>query len=176
MARIDEAPTPPPLPPMERLVELMSDAARAGRDDMIPALLQAGVNIDGQDSKGYTPLIIATYNGRESVTALLLAQGADPNGIDGTKGNTALMGVAFKGYVSIAALLLDSGADVNKVNAVGQTALMMASLFNQTVIIDMLLAAGACSETRDDAGNSAQSVAASQGNLTLQERFARMRK
>ena len=36
----------PPLPPMERLVELMFDAARTGRDEMIPALLQAGVDVD----------------------------------------------------------------------------------------------------------------------------------
>jgi uncharacterized protein len=171
MNQIDATSVPPPLPSKERLVELMIEAARMGRDDVIPALLQAGVDINGWDQKGYTPLIIASYNGRESTTALLLDRGADPDAVDAPKGNTALMGVAFKGHASIASLLLARGADVNKVNMVGQTALMMASLFNQTSIIDMLLAAGAATDIRDHAGNSAQSVAASQGNLCLQAKL-----
>ena len=66
----------PPLPPMERLVELMFDAARTGRDEMIPALLQAGVDIEVTDAKGYTPLVIASYNGQAEATAALLAAGA----------------------------------------------------------------------------------------------------
>ena len=66
----------PPLPPMERLVELLFDAARMGRDEMIPALLQAGVDIEVTDSRGFTPLVLASYNAQESTTRLLLAEGA----------------------------------------------------------------------------------------------------
>jgi ankyrin repeat protein len=161
-----------PLPSMDRLVELMIDAARMGRDDMIPALLQAGVDVNAHDAKGYTPLIIATYNGQESTTALLIAAGADLDGADGAKGNTALMGVAFKGYASIATMVVDAGADVNKVNDAGQTALMMAALFDQTAIIDTLLSAGADPDLCDAAGNSARSMAESQGNAALVSRLA----
>ena len=157
----------PPLPSKERLVELMMDAARLGRDDVIPALVSAGVELECRDAKGYTPLILATYNGRRSTTDLLLARGADANSADDDRGNTALMGVAFKGYDEIARLLIDAGADVNLRNHAGQTALMMAALVGQTDIIEMLLASGADASLRDVAGNSASSLAAAQGNTSL---------
>jgi hypothetical protein len=163
----------PPLPPMERLVELMFDACRQGRDDVVPALLRAGVDIETMDARGYTPLVIASYSGQEATTALLLAEGARPDGPPGATGNSALMGVAFKGYDAIAQALIDAGADVNRRNGVGQTALMTAAMFGQTAIVDMLIAAGAEVEARDDAGNSARSVAIAQGNAAMAERLER---
>jgi ankyrin repeat protein len=162
----------PPLPSAERLQELLFDAARIGRDDVIPALIQAGAAIEGQDSRGHTPLIIASYNGRHATTRLLLSLGAQPDGLVQAQGNSALMGVAFKGHVSIARLLLDAGANPNRVNGVGQTALMMAALSDQRAIIDLLLTAGADSERRDAAGNTATSVAEAQGNQALAAFFA----
>ena len=155
------------LPAPERLQELLFDASRIGRDDVIPALIQAGSDIEGTDERGYTPLILASYNGRESTTQLLLSLGASPDGPVDAQGNSALMGVAFKGYAAIARMLLDAGADPNRCNSVGQTALMMAALFDQREIIDILLSSGADRERRDVAGNSAFSVAEAQGNEAL---------
>ncbi len=165
----------PSLPPMERLVELMFDAARTGRDEMVPALVQAGVDTEVTDAKGYTPLVIASYNGQAEATAALLAAGAQVDGAADARGNTALMGVCFKGYTEIAQILLDAGADVNRRNGVGQTALMMAALVNKTAIIDLLLEHGADPAIADAAGNSVHSLAVSQGNAALAERFATSR-
>lgn len=159
--------TPSPLPPLpspERLQELLFDAARAGRDDMIPALVQAGASIDAQDERGFTPLVLASYNGQESTTALLLELGALPDGPPEDGGSSALMGVGFKGYAAIARRLLDHGANPNHSNRAGQTPLMMAALFGQSEIIAMLLAAGADRSLRDASGNTAADVAAAQGN------------
>lgn len=167
-----ETPTLPPLPSMERLRELMSDAARTGRDDVIPALLSAGVEIDGHDVKGHNALILASYNGQASTTALLLAVGAAVDSPDGGRGNTALMGVAFKGHHAIAAMLIDAGADVNRRNWSGQTALMNAALFNHATIVDMLLAAGADATIADDIGNTASSVAEAQDNQAMITRLS----
>ncbi len=160
------------LPPMERLVELWFDAARMGRDDMVPALLAAGVDIEVTDVKGYTALVLASYNGQESTTALLLKHGAAVDGAHDAQGNTALMGVCFKGYLPIARMLIDAGADVNRRNGVGQTALMMAALFNQGAIIDLLLANGADADLTDAAGNTVSTLAIAQGNAVLAARFA----
>ncbi|MGI4879469.1 MAG: ankyrin repeat domain-containing protein [Janthinobacterium lividum] len=168
-----ETPTLPPLPSVERLRELMSDAARTGRNDVIPALLSACVEIDGHDAKGHTALILASYNGQASTTALLLAEGAAVDGAEGVRGNTALMGVAFKGHNTIASMLIDAGADVNRRNWSGQTALMNAALFNHVVIVDMLLAAGADATVTDDIGNSAFSVSAAQDNQAMILRLSR---
>ena len=157
----------PPLPPMERLIELLHDAARGGRNDVIPALLAAGVDIEAADARGHTALILASYNGQADTTTLLLGHGARPDGDPAVRANTALMGVAFKGYTAIARTLIDSGAEIDRRNGVGQTALMMAALFGQTEIVDLLLAAGADRDAVDDAGNSPRSLALAQGNSAM---------
>jgi uncharacterized protein len=161
----------PELPSPERLQELLFAAARMGRDDVLPALVQAGADLEGTDPKGYTALILASYNGQESTTALLLSYGVRVDAGDGERGNTALMGVAFKGYTPIAKLLVDGGADVNVRNFAGQTALMTAALFGRTEIIDLLLAAGADPKLADASGNTVVTLARSQGNQKLVDRF-----
>lgn len=163
----------PTLPSQERLQELLFDASRLGRSDVIPALVQAGADIEGQDSRGYTPLILASYNGQEQATELLLNLGARPDGTGETSGNSALMGVSFKGHHSIARRLLQAGADPSYRNGAGQTPLMMAALFGQQEVIDALLEAGADSAHVDAAGNTAASLAAQQGNHELAARLMR---
>jgi ankyrin repeat protein len=153
-----------PLPSPERIQELLHDAARIGRADVIPALLLAGADIEARDSKGYTPLILAAYNGHDAAAALLLHHGARPDTPDLVRGNTALMGVAFKGYDSIAGQLLAARAQPDAINKAGQTALMMAAMFGHAAIVDRLLAAGADPRAIDAAGNSASSIARGQGN------------
>ena len=161
----------PPLPSPERLQDLLFDAARLGRDDMIRALLQAGADSAAQDAKGYTALILATYHDHRSTAALLVDQGADIDQPDAGRGNTALMGVAFKGFGDLARQLLAAGADPHATNKAGQTALMMAALFGHADIVDALLERGADPHQQDSAGNSALSVAASQGNDAMKARL-----
>ncbi len=162
---------PPPLPAPERIQELLFDAARLGRDDMIAALLQAGADIAALDPKGYTPLILASYHGHEGATEALLEHGAPVDQQDGVRGNTALMGVAFKGYKPIAGLLLDAGADPDVTNAGGQTALMMAALFGHSAIVDLLIDRGSNPHFQDAAGNSAVSIAQTQNNELMVARL-----
>lgn len=168
-------PTPPnelpPLPSTDRLQELLFDAARLGRDDMIPALVQAGADLEARNDKGHTALILASYNERQSTTALLLQLGADANAPDAGRGNTALMGVAFKGYAAIARLLLEGGAHADQRNKEGQTALMNATMFGHADIVDALLAYGADPSAVDAGGNSPASLAASQANMAMLKRI-----
>jgi ankyrin repeat protein len=147
------------------------DACKLGRIDVLPALLAAGCDVEAKDPKGYTPLILASYNGHAAATEILLTNGAMVDARDGARGNTALMGAAFKGYGAFIERLLIAGADPNATNKAGQTALMMAALVGQTSIVDQLLAAGADPMACDIAGNSASSVALAQGNALLAARL-----
>ncbi|MBD3734618.1 MAG: ankyrin repeat domain-containing protein [Sphingopyxis sp.] len=165
----NEAGDLPPLPSPERLRELMFDAARLGRTDVLPALLHAGCAVEAKDERGYTPLILAAYHGQDEAVALLLDHGADPEAGDAARGNTALMGAAFKGFTSVARLLLERGAEAETTNKAGQTALMLAALFDRREIADLLLAQGADPERCDAAGNSALSVARDQNNAGMAE-------
>lgn len=171
-ARMTDTSERPPLPSPERLRSLMFDACRMGRDDVIPALLHAGVPIETRDARGHTPLVLASYNGHEGTTTLLLDAGAAVDGEADHGGNTALMGVSFKGHLAIAERLIARGADVNHRNASGQTALMLAGLFDRGAIVDLLLANGADASLVDAQGNSVRSLALAQGNEALAARFA----
>jgi len=61
--------------------------------------------IEKKDAKGFSPLVLATYNGQYPVAKLLLDQGASVDARDAA-GNTALMGVCFKGSTELAELLI----------------------------------------------------------------------
>lgn len=163
--------TLPPLPSAERIQELLFEAARTGRDDMIAALLQAGADIEGYNTQGHTPLILASYNGHSETARTLITAGASVATPDNGRGNTALMGCAFKGYCEIAAILVDAGADVNQRNFAEQTAIMLAAMFARDTIIDLLLGAGADPGLIDAAGNTAASVAIAQNNFALARRL-----
>jgi ankyrin repeat protein len=153
-----------PLPSPARLQELLYDAARIGRADMIPALVSAGVDLEAHDPKGHTALILASYHGSLETTQALLVAGAQVDAPDLGRGNTALMGVAFKGFDPIARLLLAAGAEPNRLNRAGQTALMMAAMFSHTGIVEDLIEAGANIDCTDAGGNSARSLACTQNN------------
>lgn len=166
-------PAPATLPSPERRQQLLFEAARLGRTDMIDPLVRAGADINAYDDRGFTPIILAAYNGQLATVEALIAHGANACRPDRDQGNTAQMGVAFKGEDAIAARLLKAGCDVNARNHAGQTALMMASLFNRTRQVDMLLAAGADRSVRDAAGRTAGSIATDQGNAPMARRVTR---
>lgn len=158
---------PRPLPSPQRLQELLFDAARLGRADMIPALVRAGVDLDAHDPKGHTALILASYHGSLATTQALIDAGARVDAPDLGRRQTALMGVAFKGFGAIARLLLAAGADPNRHNLAGQTALMMAAMFGHAQIVEDLIAAGADIDCTDAAGNNAKSLARTQKNAAM---------
>lgn len=171
-ASSDPASSGDALPSPERRQQLLFDAARLGRTDMIAPLVKAGVDLDGYDMRGFTPLILAAYNGQAQTVEALLAAGADACKADGGQGNNAQMGVAFKGHDAIAARLLKAGCDVNARNKAGQTALMMAALFGRSAQVGMLIRAGADPALADAAGRTASAVAQAQGNDAMVRQLA----
>ena len=167
VAAVVTAASPTPLaaaPSLEHRQEQLLDAARLGRTDLIGPLVASGANVNGRDERGFTPIILASYNGHLETTEALIAAKGDPCLPDLDQGNTAQMGVAFRGYDSIAAFLLKAGCPVNARNKAGQTSLMMAALFGRQAQIKMLVAAGGDPSILDAQGRSAASVAAGQGD------------
>jgi len=128
--------------------------------DVEPKLLHS------RDSRGSTPLILASYYDFLEITNFFIERGAPIDEKDGT-GNTALMGVCFKGYTTIAKLLIDHGANVNERNIMGATPLIYAVTFNQPEIAKMLLYKGADTSIKDARGNTALDHAKLQGSAML---------
>ncbi|NPD68242.1 ankyrin repeat domain-containing protein [Lichenicola cladoniae] len=169
---------PVPAPPLgfthEQIEALYFNAAREGQDDLLAQFLDAGADPNRIDGKGYTPLILASYNGHAAATELLLARGGDPKLRDG-KGNTALSGVAFKGDIPIARLLLEAGAAIDAPNHVGRTPLMFAVMFGREAMVNFLLGQGADPTIHDGEGTTAIILAERQGSVTLAQRMSTRR-
>ena len=88
----------------------------------------------------------------------------------------ARIGLAAVSLVLLAVVatgLIVSGPVAEAVGtATGQTALMMAVAYGQNGIAELLLAAGADPEARDNAGNSARSLAQMRGNAVMAARLS----
>jgi len=141
-------------------------AARLGDTTLMQAFFDAGVSPNQPNEKGYTPVMIATYNGQSTMVDYLLEHGADACAKD-NRGNTALMAAIFRAEIGIAKKLMAQPCNPNHQNNAGQTPLMYAALFNRTPLIDALKHKGAQLALTDNSGNSAADLAASQGNEAL---------
>lgn len=140
------------LPVQQQLDDYLLGAARQGDQAILEEFIKADYDLNTQNAKGYTALILAAYNGQLASVEQLLAAGADPC-VEDVRGNTALMGAIFKGEVRIAKRLLQSTCSPNQRNAAGQTPAMYAALFQRMDILDELKQRGADLEAEDAMGN-----------------------
>ena len=93
-------------PPLDKQdgEELLLLAAGLGHGDIVAALLDHGVDVNGRGLKNRTALMAATAFNRLDVVRILLKRGADPLAKD-DDGNTALTVARDKGNNEITALL-----------------------------------------------------------------------
>jgi ankyrin repeat protein len=114
-------------------------AARSNDVKLAQTLLDARADVNQTDEKGYTPLILATYNDSFAVAQLLLQYRANTE-IKDHSGRTALMGAAFKGNEREVKLLLDNGANASATDSKGMTSMMYAVMFGKISVIQTLRA------------------------------------
>jgi uncharacterized protein len=114
-------------------------AARSNDVNLARTLLDAKADVNQTDDKGYTPLILATYNDNFEVAQFLLKHGANTE-IKDLSGRTALMGASFKGNEREMKLLLDNGANANAADSKGLTSMMYAVMFGRISVIQVLRA------------------------------------
>jgi ankyrin repeat protein len=110
------------------------DAAAAGDQERVVALLAAGADVDQARTATDTPAWAASLNPDGSkmgavVAALLKA--------------TALLVASANGHAPVVKLLLAAGAAVDQTDDDGRTAVFLASLFGVVAVVAMLIAAGA---------------------------------
>jgi len=119
------------------------DAAAVGDIEAVKQHIAAGMDIDGKDENGMTPLFGAAFNGHKEVAELLIAAGADVNAKD-EGGETPLLYAVTFGHKEIAELLIAEGADVNaKDDKIVGYPLHFAAAFGHKEIAEMLIANGA---------------------------------
>jgi ankyrin repeat protein len=124
-------------------VEEVFDAARRGDIITLKVLIARSPKlVNARESKGGTPLQVATGMGNRTIIKYLLANGADVNAHD-NDGETALHIAAVFNRYREAPLLIEKGADVNAKDNSGLTPLHQAASRGYKKVIVLLLSKGA---------------------------------
>jgi ankyrin repeat protein len=130
------------------------DLARNGSVEQVKEMLRTNPNgFNVVNNNGFTPLILACYNGNNEVAKVLIASGSDIN--TKTKMGTPLMAAVVRGNNEIAQLLIDKKADVNAADESGITALIYAVQFQNMAILKLLLQNNADKTHKDNEGKTA---------------------
>ena len=98
-------------------------ASYSAQTEIVNMLLEAGAEVNAQDTTGTSALMWAASapNGRETVDALLKA-GAEINMVDKNEHFSALMWAASEGQLENVKLLVEKGADISLTDIEGDTA------------------------------------------------------
>ncbi len=142
--------------------------ARISRGDMNTVVLfvNAGMDIDTPNEQGWTPLMVALFEGREEVALFLIKKGADVNFSD-RSGYRPVHWAAFKAYTTVIDEIVARGGDVNGETDYGWTALLQAASLGHVATVECLLRHGARPNARDKEGAAAIHKAASNNHADL---------
>lgn len=117
-------------------------AADANNRTAVGLYLSAGFPVDLADERGWTPLMISSFNGNEEIAKLLIQSGANVNARDAA-GYGPMHWAAFNGYVNVIKLLVIKQADVNAQSQHGWTPLLQAATRGHLTACSILIASGA---------------------------------
>jgi ankyrin repeat protein len=113
-----------------------------GNSEQVELFLKAGMPVDSRDSRDWTPLMVAAFNGSEEIAGLLIKYGADYRAQD-MGGYSPLHWAAFNGYEKVVRMLLKKGAEPNIRSKYGLTPLLQSSARGYAKVVAQLLEAGA---------------------------------
>lgn len=121
---------------------VLAIAAKANFKRIVKLLVDAGVDINWQDSLGETALHIAARFGHDDCARLLIEgtdeQKADPELVEKNFSWTPLHIAAVDGHFEVARLLVEAGADVDRLDSSGWTAKEHAALRGHLPIARLL--------------------------------------
>jgi ankyrin repeat protein len=137
-----------------KLHELFNVILHAPAPAVREYITQPGVNVELQNEKGDTALLLAARRGDIEVVQALLDPPVCANiHTRNLKGSNALIAAAMKGHTEICKLLLKHGADVNQSTDSSDTALSLAIWQNHTDVCLLLMHAGAQVDNVDKFGD-----------------------
>uniref|UniRef100_A0AAY4E8S7 Euchromatic histone-lysine N-methyltransferase 2 n=1 Tax=Denticeps clupeoides TaxID=299321 RepID=A0AAY4E8S7_9TELE len=134
-------------------------AAKLGNLDVVNLLLGTGqVDVNAQDSGGWTPIIWAAEHRHIDVIRALLDRGSDVT-LKDKEMNVCLHWASFAGSVEIAELVLNAGCPLSSVNTHGDTPLHIASREGYLDCVTLFLSRGADIDVMNREGDTPLTLA-----------------
>ena len=124
-------------------VAIMESMDCSVTNKIVGMLLEFGAEMEGLDSKGSTPLLMAAARGLGQVVSELLDFGADIEAKNERTGETSLMLAASVGSAESVGKLLADGARVDPLDKDGWSALRHAAKAGSVKCCEFLMGAGA---------------------------------
>lgn len=113
--------------------------------------VNAGMDIDTPNEQGWTPLMVALFEGREEVALFLIKKGANVHAKD-RSGYQPIHWAAFQGYTVVIDEIIARGGDVNAITDYGWSALLQATTLGHQPTVAVLLGYGADANGSDREG------------------------
>jgi uncharacterized protein len=125
--------------------------------------VNAGMSVDTLNERGWTPLMVALFEGQEKVALFLIKRGADPFFAD-PSGYRPIHWAAFHGYVSVIRELAQRGANLGIKTNFGFPPLLQAAARGFAPAVDTLIELGAGVNIADNEGWTALHKASANGH------------
>ena len=136
------------------------------------SLIHKGVDVNVQDEKGMTPLMLASQAGHVDLVAKLIERGASRN-VQSNSGDTALIYATKENKINCVQKLIELGANVNIQGGNGQTALMHATRNEDGNCLEALLEGGANTDITDHDGYTTLARAIERDSLVSVDKLIR---
>jgi len=117
---------------------LLHSAVVDRHPDVLEWAISQGLDVNGKDRNGSTPLHLAVYFGRREMAKALLMAGDDPNVHNNMGGGTPLHVAARQGQKDFASLLLEYGARADEPDEDGTTPLRDAEEYGHQGVANLL--------------------------------------
>jgi ankyrin repeat protein len=142
----------------------INEAVKDGNIERVRVLSKIKTNLNSEDIRLMTPLLIACNDNSVEIVKILLESGADINRKHRENGRTALIYASANGYVDLIRILITkSGILLNAKDRDGKTALMHSVFNARKEAVSLLIEAGANVNSRSNSEDSALSLAVKSG-------------
>lgn len=127
--------------PLDTDFELFMEAINDGNLKLVKHFLERGVDVNGLNENGFTPLMMAASEDQPEIAQLLIDKGAKVNFVN-SQGWTALTEAADEGALATAKVLLNAGADAHLKIKNDASPIRMAASEGHAQILQLLIDKG----------------------------------
>jgi ankyrin repeat protein len=142
------------------------DAIETGNRAAVTAFVDAKINNDIRDNRGWTALMTAAFVGQDEIIDILIRHDTAINAID-PEGNSALHWACFGGHAQCVKQLIEHDAETDMRNHLGWTPLIQAAARNHKDVVALLISGGVNLNTISNDGYTALHKAAESGSCEI---------